>query len=322
MSNESIDIELRSPLDAGPSALAATRAAATYRPRHLSVLVVEPAADDVALIDHALRRMPWFEAHVTVAGTAEAGRFALRAADVDVALIACDDAAAGLDFARELLGDGEAPPVILTSKCLDTETEYDAIGFGVAACIGKDEITPRVLENYIRQALWRRAAVQQLTALPVHRQPESAPAQPRGSKGDKVLSFTRPYTPPRTQHATFDLQDLVVEQISAPRFGIAVARCKFEARPLIVRGDRTLLGRVVATALEHAADGITALRMSATAETAVLEIDQAGLATAFGDRLATMQAAVVRAHGGAIEHLMLGKRGSRLRLTLPLAAAR
>jgi DNA-binding response OmpR family regulator len=138
-----------------------------YKPRSLAVLVVEPSAETAGLVDRVLRRMPWFEAQVTLAGSIEAARFALRAGDVDVVLLAeaADDET--LAFARELAALAGDPPVIMTSPLLATEVEYEAIGFGVAACIETAEITPRVIETYIRNALWRRAALQPAANPPV-----------------------------------------------------------------------------------------------------------------------------------------------------------
>ncbi len=131
-----------------------------YKPRSLAVLAVEPSPESAGHLDRVLRRMPWFEAQVTLAGTVEAARFALRAGEVDVVLLAeaADDEA--LTFARELAALAGDPPVILMSPLLATEVEYEALDFGVAACIETSELTPRVIETYIRNALWRRAALQ------------------------------------------------------------------------------------------------------------------------------------------------------------------
>ena len=174
-----------------PRAASPTLSASTdepqYKPRSLSVLVVEPSPENAGHVDRVLRRMPWFEAQVTLAGTIEAARFALRAGDIDVVLL--DEAADSetLAFARELAALAGDPPVILMSTLLATEVEYEALGFGVAACIETSELTPRVIETYIRNALWRRAAQQ---ALPTP-SAEPAPMEPAHVVGGNVVRFQR-----------------------------------------------------------------------------------------------------------------------------------
>ncbi len=156
-----------------------------YKARSLAVLVVEPAADTAGLVDRVLRRMPWFEAQVTLAGSIDAARFALRAGDVDVVLLAEAADTDTLAFARELAALAGDPPVILMSQLLATEVEYEALSFGVAACIETSELTPRVIETYIRNALWRRAASQPVAAA-------QSTESPRPARDDgNVVRFQR-----------------------------------------------------------------------------------------------------------------------------------
>jgi DNA-binding response OmpR family regulator len=170
-----------------------------YRPRSLSVLVLEPSPEAASVVDRTLRRMPWFEAQVTLAGSIEAARFALRTGDVDVVLIAemADDHA--FAFARELAAAVGGPPVILVSQLLATEVEYEAIGFGIAACVEISEMTPRVIETYIRHALWRRASLQPVAIAGAVAEPASCAEQDGRAKpkveavsaNDNVLMFHR-----------------------------------------------------------------------------------------------------------------------------------
>lgn len=180
-------------LKPGFAAAAAAEAArgARYTPRCLSILLVEPSAEAQALLDRHLRRMPWFEAQVTLAGSVEAARFALATGEIDVVLLAEGAEPDGLDFARELASKAGGPPVILVSPLLANEVEYEALSFGVSACIELSEITPRVIETYVRSALWRRAAQQQaLSEAP--RAPAHDPAHDRTvGANDNVIRFQR-----------------------------------------------------------------------------------------------------------------------------------
>lgn len=162
---------------------------ANYKPRSLAVLVVEPSPETAGLVDRNLRRMPWFEAQVTLAGSIEAARFALRAGDVDVVLLAEAADNETLTFARELAAMAGDPPVILMSPLLATEVEYEALDFGVAACIETSELTPRVIETYIRNALWRRAAQQ--PAPGVAAEPPRAEPAPSNASCGNVIRFQR-----------------------------------------------------------------------------------------------------------------------------------
>jgi DNA-binding response OmpR family regulator len=186
-------ISLKPRTMSAPAAHAPSSNDAHYKPRHLVVLVIEPSPESAGLMDRVLRRMPWFEAQVTLAGTVEAARFVLRSGDVDVVVMAEAADTDMLTFARALAATADGPPVIMTSPLLATEVEYEALSFGIAACIETSELTPRVIETYIRNALWRRAAQQPAAPQASDAaRAEPAPAADTSAKVEgKVVPFHR-----------------------------------------------------------------------------------------------------------------------------------
>lgn len=120
----------------------------------LSVLVVEDDPADFALVDRALRRMTRFEAHVTLCGSVESARQALKLTTFDLVLAdqSLDDAS-GLSLMPSGGAGALGCPAILVTGLLTSDLNHAAIDRGFAACIEKDELTPRVLEALIRQTL-------------------------------------------------------------------------------------------------------------------------------------------------------------------------
>lgn len=135
--------------------------------------------------------MPWFEVQVTLAGSIAAGHFALKAGDIDVVLLAEGAVEGALEFARHLAAAPDGPPVILMSPLLATEVEYEALSFGVAACIETSELTPRVIETYIRNALWRRAALQPASDTSAAKPSQSTMAMRTTGTVSNVVVFNR-----------------------------------------------------------------------------------------------------------------------------------
>lgn len=123
-------------------------------PRPLRVLVVEDDAGDAAHLDRVLRSMPHYVPHVLHANSVAAARHILATSAFDVLIVDYTiQNDVGTKLAHEFGGQHGRCPVILTSGLLTIEIENAAFASGVAACLDKSDVTPRVLENVIRQAV-------------------------------------------------------------------------------------------------------------------------------------------------------------------------
>lgn len=123
-------------------------------PRPLRVLVVEDDVGDAAQLDRALRLMPHYVPHVLHAHSVAAARHMLTTSAFDVLIVDYtiqDDV--GTKIASEFGGQHGMCPVILMSGLLTADIENAAFASGAAACLDKSDLTPRVLENVIRQAV-------------------------------------------------------------------------------------------------------------------------------------------------------------------------
>jgi CheY-like chemotaxis protein len=134
--------------------------------RQLQVLIVEDDPADLALIERALRRMTDFEAQITVSGSIAAARQTLRLAPFDIVLV--DHALgseSGLGLAPSPAGRGLPCPAILVTGLLTPELKTVALHRGFSACIEKDELTPRILEAIVGQAITAHRLQQQVDRL-------------------------------------------------------------------------------------------------------------------------------------------------------------
>ena len=131
-------------------------------PPRFKVLVVEDDAAVSSLIESCLADMALFEPHITIAGTIAAAQFAARADDFDVILVEENMCTSrGAEFINSL-GDlsDRCPILLLTSGSSQNDK---AFSIGSLVCLGKDNLTPKMLETTIHQALCAHA--QQCTLL-------------------------------------------------------------------------------------------------------------------------------------------------------------
>lgn len=122
-------------------------------PPVIDVLVVEDDAADFTHIERCLKLMPRYEARITLAGNLAAGQFAAEKGHFDAILV---DYALGHDIGLDLvrsIGPAGTSPCILVTGSLTNEVEGEALDAGAVACIGKGELTPRLLETVLRQAV-------------------------------------------------------------------------------------------------------------------------------------------------------------------------
>jgi CheY-like chemotaxis protein len=134
--------------------------------RTLHVLVVEDDPADLALIERALRRMTTFDVHITATGTVEAARRALKLSSFDLALVdqTLDDAA-GTTLLPAAGARVLGCPAILVTGLLTADLHHEALQRGFSACLEKDELTPRILEAIIGQAITLHALHEQIARL-------------------------------------------------------------------------------------------------------------------------------------------------------------
>jgi len=203
--------------------------------RQLQVLVVEDDPADLALIERALRRMTDFEAQITVSGSIAAARQTLRLAPFDVVLV--DHALgseSGLGLAPSPAGRGLPCPAILVTGLLTPELKTVALYRGFSACIDKDELTPRILEALVGQAITAHRLQQQVDRL--ESQLAAPDLQPTGSPD------------------VFDLRGLLLDVVAGLGTGRAgdgerrlTVTLDMSGRGVLVRGDE----QEVSAALER-----------------------------------------------------------------------
>jgi len=133
----------------------------------LQVLVVEDDPGDFALVERAIRRMATYEAQITTTGSVDAARKALRLGRFDIILVdhTLHDST-GLSLMPEKGAAALGCPAILVTGLLTSELDATALELGFSACIDKDDITPRVLEALVRQAIEAHRLRQDLAARP------------------------------------------------------------------------------------------------------------------------------------------------------------
>jgi DNA-binding NarL/FixJ family response regulator len=120
----------------------------------LDVLVVEDDPGDYAAIERCLRYCARFESHLVSTGSLTVAHAVLALYDFDVVIL--DHAVHGgstLDLISHIRRDKPGCAVVLVTGHLTWDLETEALDLGVAACLSKDELSPRILETILRQSL-------------------------------------------------------------------------------------------------------------------------------------------------------------------------
>ena len=123
-------------------------------PSRLRVLIIDDDPSDISLMDRALRRMVRYEVQVLSATSLATARWVLAAEPQDLILIDYSlQAECGTELVRELSEQGSSIPVILLTSLWTAEIEAEVLEAGGVACLAKDDLTPRIMETTVRQAL-------------------------------------------------------------------------------------------------------------------------------------------------------------------------
>lgn len=139
-----------------PSALNAIGKGVTSsaEPSRLRVLIIDDDPSDITLMDRALRRMVRYEVQVLSATSLATARWVLAAEPQDLILIDYSlQAECGTELVRELSDKGSPVPIILLTSLWTAEIEAEVLDAGGVACLSKDDLTPRIMETTVRQAL-------------------------------------------------------------------------------------------------------------------------------------------------------------------------
>jgi DNA-binding NarL/FixJ family response regulator len=115
--------------------------------RTINVLVVETRgnADSSSIVEQCLRYMVGFECLIAQAGSSVAAQFALQADSFD--LIITDEHNLGL------VAEHSSVPTIIVSGRPSSETTRNAFAAGALHCLPLTDLSPRLLETAINQAL-------------------------------------------------------------------------------------------------------------------------------------------------------------------------
>lgn len=223
-------------------------------PPRIKVLVVEDDAADFKLIERCLQHMALYEAQIVLAGSLEAGRFAISADDFDLVLLDYEiNGECGVDLLADMTERGGVG--VILSSFLNSDMQHEALEMGAAACLAKCDLSAKVLETVIRQALREQALQQTLKVLS-----RSGLSLPPTSSRIAPANDT-PAAPVAGEWTTMDAQALVVAaaaRVSA-RFveagiGEPSIRLNLRDQPIYVRGDRRNVDLKIEEALVESAD--------------------------------------------------------------------
>jgi hypothetical protein len=115
--------------------------------RTIKVLLIETgdAAGAIPIVEQCLRYMPCFECEITQAGTHAAAAFALSADTFDVVIT--DENC--LDLIKSA---GQASALVITGRSVSGVTRIARMA-GALHCLALNDLSPRLLETAISQAL-------------------------------------------------------------------------------------------------------------------------------------------------------------------------
>ncbi len=223
-------------------------------PPRIKVLVVEDDAADFKLIERCLQHMALYETQIVLAGSLEAGRFAISADDFDLVLLDYEiNGECGIDLLADMTRGGGLG--VILSSYLNSDMQHEALELGAAACLAKSDLSAKVLETVIRQALREQALQRTLKVLS-----RSGLSLPPTSSRIAPANDT-PAAPVAGEWTTMDAQALVVAaaaRVSA-RFvdagiGEPSIRLNLHDQPIYVRGDRQTVALKIDEALAELSD--------------------------------------------------------------------
>jgi hypothetical protein len=115
--------------------------------RTINVLMVETRgnADSSSIVEQCLRYMVGFECLIAQAGSSAAAQFALQANSFD--LVITDEHSLGL------VAEHASVPSIIVAGRPSSETTRNAFAAGALHCLPLIDLSPRLLETAIHQAL-------------------------------------------------------------------------------------------------------------------------------------------------------------------------
>jgi hypothetical protein len=111
----------------------------------IKVLLIETTAVDLPIIEQCLRYMSRFECTITQAGTVAAGKFALAADAFDVVITDV--------HALEVIANAGRVPCLVVTEDPGSDTTRKARMAGALHCLALNDLSPRLLETAISQAL-------------------------------------------------------------------------------------------------------------------------------------------------------------------------
>ena len=114
--------------------------------RTISVLMIETVggSERGTIIEQCLRYMTRFECRITQAGSSAAAAFALRSDSFDI--VVTDE------HSLDLVPDSETATIVVTGRP-NSATTRQALKAGVLHCLPLNDLSPRLLETAINQAL-------------------------------------------------------------------------------------------------------------------------------------------------------------------------
>lgn len=122
----------------------ADNAATTFRT--INVLMIETRGDteSASVVEQCLRYMTGFECQIAQAGSHTAATFALRSDDFDIVITD--------EHCLDLIADNGTATIVITARP-SSETTRKALKAGALHCLPLNDISPRLLETAISQAL-------------------------------------------------------------------------------------------------------------------------------------------------------------------------
>jgi CheY-like chemotaxis protein len=226
-------------------------------PRRLRVLVIEDEQADREIIDSCLRRMCGFEAEITLAGNVQAAEFAVTHGGFDIVLVdySMSDSL-GIDLIPHVVANARCPALLVTGM-LTSEVEAEALELGAQACLSKDDLSPRVLETLIRQAVQAHIMTRTLRLLGQASAGPRVPATPRGRR----LTVDG-------EGEIVDLQALIADVVHSARrvrparaaIGDPVIRLELNDRPIYVFDASLRLGPAIARVLRSCREATVAMQ--------------------------------------------------------------
>jgi DNA-binding NtrC family response regulator len=142
--NFGLDTSSDSVHDVSGATYAADNGQATFR--SINVLIIETRGDvgSASIVEQCLRYMTGFECRIAQAGSIAAAQFALQADAFD--LVMADEHC--LDVVA-----ASAVPTIVTTHRQSSETTRKALKAGALHCLPLIDLSPRLLETAVNQAL-------------------------------------------------------------------------------------------------------------------------------------------------------------------------